>query len=195
MTGAIERPRGMAALARHPRRGRIVLALFVAGLVFGLLQLPALGEMSDRHVGIVDLELTRTSARAAQYYHRLGDEGRDSARTSLLLDYPYLIFYGLFFATACVVVAARAAERGMLGLARLGIVLAFGALIGAFCDAVENGALLRLLAGHTDQPWPGIAFGCASVKFALTIAAALFAIAGYVVTRSRPAAGAPPAAT
>lgn len=187
MTGAIERPRGMAALARNPRRGRIVLALFVGGLVFGLLQLPALGTMSDRGVGIIELELMRTSAKAAQYHHQLGAEGRDAARTSLLLDYPYLIFYGLFFATACVVVADRGAERGMRRLARLGIVLAFGALIGAFCDAVENAALLHVLAGYTDQPWPGIAFASAVVKFALTIAAALFAVVGYLLTRSRTA--------
>jgi hypothetical protein len=177
----------MAALARSPRRGRIVLAFFVAALVFGALQLPPLGEMSDHGVGIIELELMRTSAKAEQYYRQLGADGREAARTSLDLDYPYLIFYGFFLATACVVVAARGAERGMRRLARLGIVLAFGALIGAFCDAVENAALLRVLAGHTDQPWPGIAFGFAVGKFALTIAAALFALVGYLLTRSRTA--------
>jgi hypothetical protein len=179
-----------AALGRHPRRGRIVLALLVASLACGALQLPSLGDMSDRHVGIVDFELARTASKAERYHRDLGGAGRDAARTSLYLDYPYLVLYGLFFAAACVVVAARAAERGMRRLARLGRLLALGALIGAACDAVENAALLRVLAGHTDQPWPGIAFGFATAKFALTIAAALFALVGYVLTRSRtPAAG------
>lgn len=183
-----------AALARHPRRALIVLALLVGSLVFGALQLPSLGDMSDRHVGIVELELARTGAKAAQQYHDLGSAGRDAARTSLYLDYPYLVLYGLFFAAACLVVAARAAERGMGRLARIGRLLAVGALIGAACDAVENAALLRVLAGHTDQPWPGIAFGFAAAKFALTIAAALFALVGYLLARSRtaPTRPAPP---
>lgn len=162
-----------------------MLGLFVATLVVGALQLPSLGDMSDRGVGIVDFELARTSARAAQYYGELGGSGRDAARTSLYLDYPYLVLYGLFFAAACVVVAARGAERGMARLSRLGRLLAVGALIGAACDAVENAALLRVLAGHTGQPWPGIAFAFAAAKFVLTIAAALFAIAGFAITRAR----------
>jgi hypothetical protein len=74
----------------------------------------------------------------------------------------------------------------MARLARLGRVLAVAALIGAACDAVENAALLRVLAGHTDQPWPGIAFGFASAKFALSLAAALFVIAGFLLTVKRP---------
>jgi hypothetical protein len=165
----------------------IVVALFAASLIFGALQLPSLGDMADRHVGIIELELAHTSGKAAQQYRDLGDAGRDAARTSLYLDYPYLVFYGLFFAAACVVVAARGAERGMRRLPRVGRLLAVGALVGAACDAVENAALLRVLAGHADQPWPGIAFGFASAKFALTIAAALFAIVGFVLTRSRAA--------
>lgn len=169
-------------LATHPRRGLIVLALLVATLAVGALQLPSLGKMSDRHVGIVAFERARTSATATHYYRELGGSGRDAARTSLYLDYPYLILYGLFFAAACLVVAARAAERGMPRLAHVGRWLALGALVGAACDAVENAALLRVLAGHTDQPWPGIAYGFATAKFALTIAAALFAVVGFVVT-------------
>jgi hypothetical protein len=175
-----------ARLTNHPRRGLVVLGLLVATLVVGALQLPSLGDMSDRHVGIVAFELARTTAKAERYLRDLGDTGRDAARTSLYLDYPYLVLYGLFFAAACLVVAARAAERGLLRLARLGRLLAAGALVGAACDAVENGALLRVLAGHPDQPWPGIAFGFAVGKFALTFAAAAFAIAGLVLTSRRP---------
>jgi hypothetical protein len=43
-----------------------------------------------------------------------------------------------------------------------------------------------MLAGHTDQPWPGIAFGFASAKFALSLAAVLFVIAGFLLTVKRP---------
>ena len=177
----------MSALATSSRRGLIVLALFIATLAVGALALPSLGDMSDRGVGIIEFELARTSDTAAEHYRALGEAGRDAARESLYLDYPYLILYGLFFAAACTVVAARAAERGMHGVARLGRPLAIGALVGAACDAIENAALLAVLGGHTDQPWPAVAFAFASVKFLLTTAAALYVIVGFLLT-IRPAA-------
>jgi hypothetical protein len=172
----------MSAIAKSPRRGLIVLGLFVLSLAVGALALPALGDMSDNGVGIIDLEIARTSQKASEYYGELGDAGRDAARESLYLDYPYLIAYALFYAAACVVVAARAAERGMARLARVGEALAWGAFVSAACDAVENIGLLRVLAGHTDQPWPGIAFTFAVVKFALIIAVALYVIVGFLLT-------------
>jgi hypothetical protein len=172
----------VSALARSPRRGWIVLGLLVATLAVGALALPSLGDMSDRGVDIIELELTRTSEKASQHYGELGKVGRDAARESLYLDFPYLILYGLFFAAACLVVAARAAERGMSRLARLGRPLAWAALAAAACDAVENTALLRILGGHTDQPWPGIAFAFASAKFLLSAAALLYAIVGFLLT-------------
>jgi hypothetical protein len=175
----------MSLLVKGPRRGLVVLGLLVATLAVGALALPALGEMSDRGVGIIEFELARTSEKALDYYNELGDEGRDAARESLYLDYPYMILYALFYAAACLVVAARAAERGMARLAGLGRPLAIGALVGAACDAVENVALLRVLDGHTDQPWPAIAFTFASFKFVLLIAASLYAIVGFLVTLRR----------
>ncbi|HKP91584.1 MAG TPA: hypothetical protein VJT75_16580 [Thermoleophilaceae bacterium] len=181
-------------MAKSRGRRWILLALFAGTLLFGALQLPSLGDMSDRGVGIVELELSRTSEAAARHYDELGEAGRDAARTSLYLDYPYLVFYGLFFAAACLVVAERAAERGMPRLARPGRPLAVGALVGAACDAVENVALLRVLAGHTAEPWPGIAYGFAAAKFALTFAAAVYAIVGFVITATRGPARTPPPA-
>ena len=101
----------MSAIAKSPRRGLIVLGLLVATLAVGALALPALDDMGD--VGIIEFELARTSEKASEYYGELGESGRDAARESLYLDYPYLILYGLFYAAACLVVAARAAERGI----------------------------------------------------------------------------------
>ena len=174
----------MSRLADSPRRGLVVLALFVLTLGVGALALPALDDMGD--VGIVEFELARTSEQASEYYGELGESGRDAARESLYLDFPYLVLYGLFYAAACVVVAARAAERGMSRLARWGRPLAWGALGAAACDAVENVALLRVLDGHTDQPWPGVAFTFATAKFALAAAATLYALIGFLLTLRKP---------
>jgi hypothetical protein len=143
--------------------------------------------MDDNGVGILALEFTGTAGKAAEHYDRLGAEGRDAARTSLLLDYPYLIAYGLFLAGACVAVADRARRAGRRRLAALGPPLAWGALGAAACDAVENAMLLAILGGHTGQPWPAIAFACASVKFALASAASVYALGGWLATLRRPA--------
>lgn len=177
----------MPALAQTPRRGLIVLGLLVATLAVGALARPALDDMGD--VGIIEFELARTSEKASEYYGELGEMGRDGARESLYLDYPFLVLYGLLYAAACLVVGARAAERGMDRVARLGRPAAWGALAAAACDAIENLALLRVLDGHTDQPWPGIAFTFAAVKFLLLAAAGVYLIVGFPLTlrRSRPA--------
>jgi hypothetical protein len=170
----------MPAIAKSPRRGLIVLGLLLLSLGVGALALPSIDDMGD--VGIIEFELARTSDQASQYYGELGEGGRDAAEDSLYLDYPYLILYGLFYAMACLVVAARAEERGMERWARAGGPLAWGALAAAACDAAENLALLRVLDGHTDQPWPGLAFMFASAKFLLLAAATLYVVVGFVLT-------------
>jgi hypothetical protein len=177
----------MTALAQHPRRGLIVLAFFVASLVFLLLMRAPVDEMSDRGVGVIEFELARTAEKASEYYGELGETGRDEARKQLYFDFPYLVLYGLFYAAACLVVAARGAERGMARLARWGGPFAVAGLVSASCDAVENLALLRVLDGHTDQPWPGIAFTFASAKFLLITGVVLYAVIGFLLTLRRSA--------
>lgn len=138
--------------------------------------------MEDHGVGIIELEFTGTAAKAEQHYEDLGPDGRSAARTSLLLDYPYLVAYGLFLAGACVAVADRARAAGRPRLAALGTPVAWGALGAAASDAIENAMLLLILGGHTDQPWPALAFGFAAVKFALVAIALLYAVVGWIVT-------------
>ena len=146
--------------------------------------------MEDHGVGILELEFTGTSDRAAEHYEELGSEGRSAARTSLFLDYPYLIAYGLFLAGACVAVADRARSAGRERLAALGLPLAWAALAAAGCDAVENAMLLLILDGHTDQPWPALAFAFAAVKFALAASASVYALGGWLATLRRRTAAA-----
>jgi hypothetical protein len=170
----------MSALAKSRHRGLIVLGLLLLTLGVGALALPSLDDMGD--VGIVEFELARTSEQASEYYGELGESGRDAAEDSLYLDYPFLILYGALYAFACLVVAARAEERGMTRLAAWGRPLAWAAVLGAACDAAENLFLLRVLDGHTDQPWPGLAFAFASVKFLLHAAAVSYIVIGFLLT-------------
>ena len=168
-------------------RGWIFFALLAVTLGVGVWALDVIEGMGD--VGIIEFELARTAEQASEFYGELGEAGRDAAKESLYIDYLYLVLYALTYAAGCVIVARRAAQRGMTGLAAWGRPLAMGAFIAAACDAVENAALLRVLDGHTDQPWPGIAFSFASVKFLLLTVAGLYVIVGFLLTlrRSRPA--------
>ena len=176
----------MPAIAQSPRRGLILLGLLVATLAVGALALPALDDMGG--VGILEFELARTSEKASELYGELGQTGRDGATESLYLDYPFLVLYGFLYAFACLVVAARAGERGISGVAEWGRSLAVAGLLAAACDAIENLALLRVADGHTDQPWPGIAFTFAAAKFLLTAAVLVYVIVGFARTlRTRPA--------
>jgi hypothetical protein len=173
------------------RRGRVVLALGLLTLAVGAAALPSLNTMSDHGVGILELEFVRTSAKAQQYYGELGSDGRSAARTSLYLDYPYLLCYGLFLATACVAVASRARRSGWARVAAAGPLIACGALLAATFDAAENAAVLLILAGHTNQPYPGLATACASAKFALATVAGLYALLGWLATLRRSKVSAP----
>jgi hypothetical protein len=169
-------------LVEHPRRGLVVVGLFVLMLVVGAFSLPPIGEMADRGVGIIEYELARTTAEAERLNGLLGEEGRDALRTSLWLDYPFLVAYGVFGAALATVMAARSTERGRVGLGQLGRWVPFAPLLAALCDAIENAALFRVGAGHSDQPWPGIAFGFASTKFALLAVALVYGLVSAVAT-------------
>ena len=167
-------------------RGRWLWVCAAGTLVFGALQLPALGEMSDRGTGVLEFELAADSAHAERIVTEWGEEGRDAARQQLLLDFPYLVFYGLFLAGACAAVADRARRAGRAGLARLGGAMSLAALGAAAADALENAALLAVAGENTDQPWPALAAIFAVVKFALAIAAGLYALLGLLATRRAP---------
>jgi len=172
-------------LVNHPRRGLQVLGLFILSLGMGALALPSLGRMDVRGVSIIELEMMRTSAKATETVAQLGPEGVDAAQMSLYLDFPYLVVYALLLSAACVVVASRADQRGRSGLAAAGRTLAWAAPVAAALDAVENVALLMVLDGNLDQPWPGIAFGFASVKFVLLAVVIVYLVVGLLLTLGR----------
>jgi hypothetical protein len=141
--------------------------------------------MSDHGTGVIELELMRTTHKAEQVLRDYGSDGRSAARTSLWLDYPYLVSYALLLSLACAAIADRAGQLRRERWATVGAVLAWGALAAGLFDAVENAALLRVLDGHPEQPYPAIAYFCALPKFVLSAAAIIYALSGLVVLRRR----------
>jgi hypothetical protein len=116
--------------------------------------------------GIIPFELAGTPERAARIMEKWGEEGRSAARRSLLLDYPFLVSYSGFQLAACEAASEALRSSGVTPLAEAGRVIAPAQIAAGAFDAVENTALLGLLAGQSDR-LPAVARAAARAKFAL----------------------------
>jgi hypothetical protein len=118
---------------------------------------------------------------AAQIMAEWGAEGRHLAHLGLLLDYGYMLSYGLFFALAGFSIRDAAQARGWGRMARAGIVVPYFALAAACFDASENIALLLTLGGHGGSFAPPFATVCSSVKWMLIGTAILYVLCGVAL--------------
>jgi hypothetical protein len=132
--------------------------------------------------GIIPFELAGPE-RSPQILRAWGPDGRRAARASLLLDFPYLVSY----TTLNVRLTGRARDvfesKGddrLRGLAP--VVKALQVTAGA-CDAIENAALLGVVARDGDARLASVARAAASAKFAGLMAAWLYGGAALVRRR------------
>jgi hypothetical protein len=98
-----------------------------------------------------------------------------------LLDYGYMLSYGLFFCAAGLAIRDTARTRGWRRLAALGGVVPFFALAAATFDASENVALLLTLAGNGGSFAAPFAAVCSTIKFALICTAILYVLVGLAL--------------
>jgi hypothetical protein len=179
-TGRMTAPLGMASAATRRR------VLWISGAA--ALVLWAFLVYQDERIkdsggpGIVPFEVAGSSERAEEILAEWGEDGRDAARVSLIVDYPYLVAYSIFLATACTIGSERLARRGFARLARAGPAIGWGAVVAGALDAIEDAALLQVVDGHTDV-FPAIALVAAIGKFALAALALAYAIAGLALGR------------
>jgi hypothetical protein len=164
---------------RHRKRALILLG--VATVAFTVV----LEVIDPSHVShgptILDFEFAGSRARAAQIVAEWGSKGRSAAHLSLLLDYGYMLSYGLFFAFAGFVVRDTARACDWRRLAAIGAVVPFFALAAASFDASENVALLLTLAGNGGSFAPPFAAVCSAIKFTLISIAIVYALGGFVL--------------
>ena len=164
---------------RHRKRPLILLG--VATVAFTVV----LELIDPSHVShgptILDFEFAGSHARATQIVAEWGPKGRSDAHLSLLLDYGYMLSYGLFFALAGFAVRDTARARGWQRLAAIGAVIPFFALAAASFDASENVALLLTLAGNGGSFAPPFAAVCSAVKWTLITIAIFYALCGLVL--------------
>ena len=116
---------------------------------------------------IVGFELAGSEGRAAEIVAEWGASGRDYARASLWIDYPFMLAYGTFLTMAALATRDFARRHGRAALAAAGAVAPFAAAATAGFDAVEDVFLLLVLGGNGGSAGPAIATAAASVKFLL----------------------------
>ncbi len=134
--------------------------------------------MDEGDFGIIDFELAGSRADAEEMLAAWGPEGRDDARLSLWLDYPYIVAYGAFWVLAVAAVrdlARRRAWRRFAGLGAIAVAFPIGA---AACDALENVGLLLVIGDHGRDWAAPVAMGFAVAKFALLAATVAYVLAG-----------------
>jgi hypothetical protein len=108
--------------------------------------------------GIIPFELAGTSAAADAILQQWGAKGRHAARSSLLLDFGYMLTYG--YLTALLLDGTARRNRHPRSVS--GVVAA--AVVG---DAIEGVALLRVLKNHDVEQNASLARSAALTKFTL----------------------------
>ncbi|HVD41481.1 MAG TPA: hypothetical protein VNC16_10850 [Solirubrobacterales bacterium] len=116
---------------------------------------------------ILGLEFAGSADRLEDIFAEWGAHGRDLARLSLWIDFPFMVVYGVFFALASLATRDFARAHDRQALAAAGGAAAAFAIAAALFDAAENILWLLLLGGHGGDAAPTIATGCAVVKFIL----------------------------
>jgi hypothetical protein len=134
--------------------------------------------------GIIGFEVAGTEDRALEILEEWDGAGRDEARVSVLVDFPYLIAYSIFLAVGCTIASTRFGRRGMERLAGIGPLLGWSMFLAGAFDAIENVAMLRVIDGHT-ATWPGVALYAAIPKFAITALGIAYVIAGALLGRGK----------
>jgi hypothetical protein len=128
--------------------------------------------------GIVSFELAFTEERAAEIRGDWGEEGMDAARTSLRVDFAYLLAYGALLLLAAMATRDAARRRSWRRLTALGAPAVIAAMAAPLFDAIENVWLLISLEGEGGEVAPLLGGVFACLKFAALAAALLYVLAG-----------------
>jgi len=163
--------------------------IFWVSLILGAATAFFIGQVSApaRESGYTGLSLqfAGTPEKAKTILNAWGETGRDAIALGIRIDFVFILFYVATLIFGCQIAAERFWARGKLRWARCGPLLAWCAIAAGAFDLVENCLQLELLSGLMETDWPAIIRVCASLKFLLTGAAALYTLAGLLVFRPR----------
>jgi hypothetical protein len=130
--------------------------------------------------GIVSFELAFTPARAQQMIDSWGIDAQLRGAFIQGLDFLFPLVYSIALGLGCLLTSRVLRSRGK-PLSRLGVFIAWGLIIAALCDYIENIALTAELFGKVQSPFPQIAGVCAVIKFTSILVAIAYIIFGLVM--------------
>lgn len=119
---------------------------------------------------IVQFELAEIVPVANDIISHWGIEGQALAKTSIYLDFVFIVLYCTAIMLGCKVASVFS---GKTVLIKIGLVLAWLIWVAALCDVIENLAMLKTLE-EVNQLTISIAFYFAAIKFSIVLMALLF---------------------
>lgn len=122
---------------------------------------------------MIALELN--AGAAPDMFKSWNESTKSQLRTALLWDYLFIFIYPAAIATSCFIAARFLDTRGIVAF-KYSLIIIVLQLVAAAFDATENFALLEVLRGPIESPWPQIARVCAIFKFSLVIVGAGYAL-------------------
>ena len=129
---------------------------------------------------MIYLELAGTKDKADEIINGWKTSGTfENALTLQKWDDFFLIFYSLALSLACVIVTDVMFSPASSGY-RLGLALAWAALLAGVLDFIENRAINRMLAGPVENYWPQLSLICAGLKFLIRLACFIYVLGGLV---------------
>jgi hypothetical protein len=161
----------------------VLLGLF---LLVGSKATPAFSDEESKEIKaqlnqrpMLALEKAGNPTRASQVLEvarSVNAQAVEKFREALAWDYLFIFIYPAWIAVGCMIVSKFLAEHNLPG-ATVGLFLIILQPVASLLDAVENYAMLRVLRGPIESPWPEVAKWCALPKFAISLITGL----GYVI--------------
>jgi hypothetical protein len=135
--------------------------------------------------GIISFELAGSVEKAGAILTSWDRTAEISAAFNLGLDYLFMLAYAASIGLGCTLAGEAMARRGW-PLAGLGAWLAWGLILAAICDGLENWALMGVLnslpgPGMLWYGWPSLARSSALIKFGLVFAGVIYLFYGGAV--------------
>ena len=116
------------------------------------------------------------AGEAPKMFKSWDENTKRKLREALIWDFLFLFVYPAFIATSCFI-AARFLDTNAIIAFKYSLVIICLQLAAPIFDAAENLALLRVLHGPIEHPWPQIARWCAISKFSLIFAGLFYSLA------------------
>jgi len=168
----------MLAIRIENRRSLLISLLVmvvIIFIIFRFLDVPLRTQAAPS--GIVSYELAGTTTQANLILQSWGSSARLYAAFGLGFDYLFMLIYAATLSLACLMSGSRLTGW----LSRLGSWLAWGMILAAGADAVENLSLWSELNGQVTPLWSGLAAACATLKFTLLLLGVLYSLAGWLL--------------